>query len=54
MEAQDLILLILIGGILGAVGQGIRVIVGLKKLYDESMQKGIAFSMDGVRRTGQR
>lgn len=44
MVAQDLILVILIGGILGMVGQGIRVIVGLKKLYDESLQKGVAFS----------
>ncbi len=44
MAAQDLILVILIGGVLGAVGQGIRVIVGLKKLYDESLQKGTAFS----------
>ncbi len=44
MAAQDLILMILIGGILGAVGQGIRVIVGLKKVYDESLQKGTTFS----------
>lgn len=44
MAAQDLILAILIGGILGAVGQGVRVIVGLKKVYDESFQKGTAFS----------
>jgi hypothetical protein len=44
MAAQDLILVILIGGILGAVGQGIRVIVGLKKVYDKSLQKGVPFS----------
>ena len=44
MAAQELILVILLGGILGTVGQGIRVIVGLKKLYDESLQKGIAFA----------
>lgn len=44
MAPQELILVILLGGILGTVGQGIRVIVGLKKLYDESLQKGIAFA----------
>lgn len=44
MSAQDWILVILVGGLLGAVGQGIRVIVGLKKLYDSSLQEGKAFS----------
>lgn len=49
MEPQDLILTILTGGILGAVGQGVRVIVGLKKVYDLSLQKGSVFkdSFDG-------
>ena len=33
-----LLLIILIGAILGATGQGIRVIVGLKKAYDEALR----------------
>jgi hypothetical protein len=44
MATQEPILAIFFGGVLGAVGQGIRVIVGLKKVYDEALQKGIAFS----------
>ncbi len=32
------LIIILIGAILGAVGQGMRVIVGMKKVYDEAMK----------------
>jgi hypothetical protein len=46
MIPQDWIIVILTGGILGAVGQSIRVIVGLKKVYDESLQRGTSFSQD--------
>lgn len=42
-KPEALILLVLIGGLLGMVGQGIRVVVGLKKLYDESFQSGQDF-----------
>jgi hypothetical protein len=34
------LIILLIGAILGAVGQGIRVIIGLKKTYDDALQKG--------------
>jgi hypothetical protein len=34
-SAADWINLILLGGLLGAVGQGIRVVVGLKKVNDQ-------------------
>jgi hypothetical protein len=44
MSAQDWIQLLLIGGLLGTVGQGIRVIVGLKKIYDQALQEGKPFS----------
>lgn len=43
-KPEVLILLILVGGLLGTVGQGIRVVVGLKKLYDEALQSGEDFS----------
>jgi hypothetical protein len=32
------LVIILIGAILGAVGQGIRMIIGLKKTYDEALK----------------
>jgi hypothetical protein len=38
--AGDLLLTLLAGGVLGALGQGIRAVVGLKKLGDESAQVG--------------
>lgn len=44
MTAQDLILQLLLGGILGIAGQGIRVMVGMKKLFDQSQQENKAFS----------
>ena len=43
-SAADWINLILLGGLLGAVGQGIRVVVGLKKLNDQALQKKKEFS----------
>jgi hypothetical protein len=33
---SDWIMLLLFGGIVGAMGQGIRAVVGLKKTYDEA------------------
>ena len=41
---SDWITLILLGGLLGAVGQGIRVVVGLKKLNDQALQEKKDFS----------
>jgi hypothetical protein len=36
MENQQLLINLLFGGVLGMIGQGIRVIIGLKKLNDEA------------------
>ena len=36
------LIIIVLGAILGAVGQGVRVIVGLKKVYDEAVKNNIA------------
>jgi hypothetical protein len=44
MTAQEWILLLLVGGLLGTVGQGIRVVVGLKKIYDQSVDERKPFS----------
>ncbi len=38
MSVTTAIMLILLGGILGMVGQGIRTIIGLKKLHDEAVK----------------
>jgi F0F1-type ATP synthase membrane subunit c/vacuolar-type H+-ATPase subunit K len=43
-SAADWINLILLGGLLGAVGQGIRVVVGLKKVNDQALQEKKEFS----------
>lgn len=44
MTTQDLILQLLLGGILGIAGQGLRVLVGLKKLFDKSQQESRPFT----------
>lgn len=36
MNTQEVILQLLLGGLLGTVGQGLRIIVGMKKLNDEA------------------
>lgn len=38
----NILIIIVIGAILGAVGQGIRVIVGLKKVSDAAVAKNVA------------
>jgi len=38
MDAWAVLSYLLLGGLLGVVGQGIRVMVGLKKKYDESLR----------------
>jgi hypothetical protein len=44
MEAQNLLLQLILGGLLGITGQGLRIIVGLKKLYDKSSEERKPFS----------
>ncbi len=44
MAVNDLIMTLLVGGLLGMVGQGIRIIVGLKKVYDQSLREMKDFS----------
>ncbi|PTT72588.1 MULTISPECIES: hypothetical protein [unclassified Chryseobacterium] len=39
METEKAVSMILLGGLLGIVGQGVRMIVGLKKLNEENSQK---------------
>ena len=43
MAAGDRILQLLLGGILGVVGQGIRVVTGLKKVNDQAVREQKAF-----------
>ena len=43
MTALDWITGILLGGLLGILGQGIRIIVGLKKLNDEASAESVSF-----------
>ncbi len=40
MEVYEVLASVVLGGILGAVGQGIRVIVGIKKHQDEASASG--------------
>ena len=44
MDVNVLLMEILLGGVLGMVGQGARVIVGLKKLNDEAVATGRQFT----------
>ncbi len=44
MTAQEWIMLLLVGGLLGTVGQGMRVVVGLKKTYDRAVGEGKSFA----------
>ena len=44
MTATEWITGLLLGGLLGMLGQGIRIIVGLKKLNDEASVEGANFS----------
>jgi len=43
MEVWTVIGYLLLGGILGAVGQSVRIIVGLKKQHDEAVRKNEPF-----------
>lgn len=42
MNTENLIMLLLLGGLLGIAGQGIRVIVGLKKINDNNTAAAVA------------
>jgi hypothetical protein len=44
MTAEQWFFQLLLGGLLGMVGQGIRVVIGLKKVTEQAQQKGILFS----------
>ena len=46
MDPNTLVMKLLLGGILGMAGQGIRVIVGLKKVHDSIDTKKIQFSAE--------
>jgi hypothetical protein len=39
-----MLVLILLGGLLGAFGQGLRVVVGLKKVYDQAHSDKVDFA----------
>lgn len=43
MTAEQWIIQLLLGGILGMVGQGIRVVAGLKKVNDQALQRNQPF-----------
>ena len=43
MTASQWIMQFLLGGVLGALGQAIRVVVGLKKLNDAALREGRSF-----------
>lgn len=43
MKAEQLIIVLLLGGLLGMCGQGIRVIAGLKKSHDKAAHAGESF-----------
>ena len=44
MTAIDWIHLLLLGGLLGTLGQGIRVVAGLKKVNDQAVRDGTPFA----------
>ncbi len=46
MASGEWIQLILLGALLGLIGQGVRVVVGLKKLYEDTSQKKKQFTDD--------
>jgi hypothetical protein len=43
MGATDWVITLILGGILGMIGQGIRVIAGLKKVNDQASAVGMSF-----------
>jgi hypothetical protein len=45
MGATEWVLTLILGGILGMIGQGIRVVAGLKKVNDQAVAQGKSFNM---------
>ncbi len=45
MGATDWVLTLILGGILGMIGQGIRVVAGLKKVNDQASAEGKSFGV---------
>ena len=45
MAATEWVLTLILGGILGMIGQGIRVVAGLKKVNDQASAEGKSFNM---------
>lgn len=43
-EPQAVIMTVMLGGVLGMLGQALRVVVGLKKVHDESGEAGKPFA----------
>ena len=44
MEPSHWFILVMLGGLMGTIGQGLRVIVGLKKLQEKTTQMRVPFS----------
>jgi hypothetical protein len=44
MDATEWVLTLILGGILGMIGQGIRVVAGLKKIHDQALAQGKDFN----------
>lgn len=44
MSSQEILLLVLLGSLLGAIGQGARAVVGIKKTFDESTASKVSFT----------
>lgn len=45
MGATDWVSILILGGILGMIGQGIRVVAGLKKVNDRALAEGKSFGL---------
>lgn len=45
MGATDWVSILILGGILGMIGQGIRVVAGLKKVNDRALAEGKRFGL---------
>ena len=45
MDPSNMVMQLLLGGMLGMLGQGMRVIVGLKKVHDKALQDRVEFAV---------
>lgn len=46
MSAEEWIVVVALGGLMGVIGQGLRAIIGLKKLREEAHQAGRSFKSE--------